>query len=235
MQDTTPIIHFGSFLPITTMILQSLPMKEKSSSVGGKASKIEDFNQLRQVLNGDARLLILDLEFYQDQKKHKNCVAQIAGRMFEGHSSFNYHLYANNMPADRQLSFLQQYDLRFSEAATYSIEQIFQRIFNFIDIEQPDYIVSWDNSTDFELLNREANRLKLAKDERPWRTIQSLDLERLVAKEVWKNKSGISLEKMCRLLHFPPVKYHQAQNDVVAIEQILKFYARDLWRELNCY
>ena len=91
----------------------------------------------------------------------------------------------------------------------------------------------WDNGTDFESLNYEANRLKIRKEDRPWRTIQSLDLEKLVAKEVWKSKSGISLEKMCRLLHLPRVKYHQAQNDVIAIEQILKFYARDLERELN--
>lgn len=81
--------------------------------------------------------------------------------------------------------------------------------------------MSWDNGTDFETLNYEANRLKIRKEERSWRMIQSLDLKKLVAKEVWKSKTGISLEKMCRLLRLPRVKHHQAQNDVLAIEQIL--------------
>lgn len=229
-EETMPIIHFGSFLPVTTMILQAAPLNAQEQ----RSPAVKNFAQLRQVLNSKARLLILDLEFYQDQQKKRNCVAQIAGRIFEGHRSFNYYLYGRNMAADRQLAFLKQYDLRLSEVSSYDIAAIFQRIFRFIEAEQPDYLVSWDNSTDFELLNREANRLKIPKDQRPWRTIQSLDLEKLVAKEVWKNKSAISLEKMCRLLHLPPVKYHQAQNDVYAIEQILKFYALDLGRELNC-
>ncbi|MRN06549.1 hypothetical protein EAI26_03945 [Lactobacillus sp. 0.1XD8-4] len=232
-QDTVPVIRFGSFLPVTTMLLQAMPTIKDKNDVGSKAAKVDNFDQLRQVLNSDARLLILDLEFYQDQQKKQNCVAQIAGRMYESHSSFDYHLYGRNMSADRQLAFLRQYDVRFSETSTYTIEEIFQRVFQFIAAERPDYIVSWDNSTDFELLNREANRLKIPKEKRPWRTIRPLDLEKLIAKEVWKNKSAISLEKMCRLLHLPPVKFHQAQNDVIAIEQIMKFYARDLSRELN--
>ncbi|MBB1079292.1 hypothetical protein H5S09_11350 [Limosilactobacillus sp. STM2_1] len=233
VQKTMPIIHFSSFLPVTTMILQAVPPTKDVTGKVSKAAKVENFDQLRDVLNSNARLLILDLEFYQDQQKNQNGVAQIAGRMYERHISFDYHLYGRNMSADRQLAFLRQYDVCLSEASTYTIDEIFRRIFRFIATEQPDYIVSWDNSTDFELLNREANRLKIPKEERPWRTIQSLDLEKLVAKEVWKNKNAISLEKMCRLLHLPAIKFHQAQNDVLAIEQILKFYARDLSQELN--
>lgn len=231
-KDGMSVVHFSSFAPVTEMILQSLPaVKDKEDQ---KAPAIKNFDQLRQRLNSHARFLILDLEFFQDQQKHRNGVAQIAGKMFETQNSFNYYLYAQSMSAERQLAFLRQYDLRLSEVNGYEIRQIFNRIFHFIAVERPDYIVSWDNGTDFESLNYEANRLKIRKEDRPWRTIQSLDLEKLVAKEVWKSKSGISLEKMCRLLHLPRVKYHQAQNDVMAIEQILKFYACDLERELNC-
>ena len=158
---------------------------------------------------------------------------RLQGECLKHKAAFNYYLYAQNMSAERQLAFLRQYDLRLSEVNEYEVRQIFNRIFHFIAVERPDYIVSWDNGTDFESLNYEANRLKIRKEDRPWRTIQSLDLVKLVAKQVWKSKSGISLEKMCRLLHLPRVKYHQAQNDVIAIEQILKFYARDLARELN--
>lgn len=226
-----PIIHFGSFLPITTMILKAAPQNKVNET--SKAPAVKDFTQLRKVLNSDARLLILDLEFYQDQQNNQHGVAQIAGKMFNHYSGFNYHLYGRNMSIDRQLTFLKQYDLRFSEVETYKTAAIFQRIFRFIENEQPDYLVSWDNSTDFDMLNREANRLHIPKDQRPWRTIRPLDLEKLVAKEVWKNKSGISLEKMCRLLHLPPIKHHQAQNDVTAIEQVLRFYALDLGRELR--
>lgn len=71
---------------------------------------------------------------------------------------------------------------RLSEVNGYEVRQIFNRIFHFIAVERPDYIVSWDNGTDFESLNYEANRLKIRKEDRPWRTIQSLDLEKLVAK-----------------------------------------------------
>lgn len=231
MDQVTPIISFSSFLPITEMIMQA---DQQTAGEGeSRASAVKNFDQLRNVLRSDARLLIMDLEFYKDPQKNQNCPAQIAGKMFEGHASFNYHLFGTNMPAERQVAFLRQYDLRFSETDRYQAAEVIRRIMAFVEAEQPDYIVSWDNSTDFSLLNREANRMGLPKDQRPWRTIRPLDLEKLVAKEVWNNKNAISLEKMCTLLHLPAVKHHRAQNDVKAIEQILKFYALDLGRELN--
>ncbi|WP_225430864.1 hypothetical protein [Limosilactobacillus reuteri] len=181
-KDGMSVVHFSSFAPVTEMILQSLPaVKDKEDQ---KAPAIKNFDQLRQRLNSHARFLILDLEFFQDQQKHRNGVAQIAGKIFETQNSFNYYLYAQNMSAERQLAFLRQYDLRLSEVNGYEVRQIFNRIFHFIAVERPDYIVSWDNGTDFESLNYEANRLKIRKEDRPWRTIQSLDLEKLVAKEV---------------------------------------------------
>ena len=165
-KDGMSVVHFSSFAPVTEMILQSLPaVKDKEDQ---KAPAIKNFDQLRQRLNSHARFLILDLEFFQDQQKHRNGVAQIAGKIFETQNSFNYYLYA----------------LRLSEVNGYEVRQIFNRIFHFIAVERPDYIVSWDNGTDFESLNYEANRLKIRKEDRPWRTIQSLDLEKLVAKEV---------------------------------------------------
>lgn len=139
------------------------------------------------------------------------------------------------MSAKRQLALLWQYDLRLSEVNRYEVKQIFNRILHLIAVEWPDCIVSWDNRTNFESLNYEANWLKIREKDRPWRTIQLLDLRKFVVKEVWKGKGGTSLEKMCRLLHLSRVKYHQARNDVTMIEQILKFYVCDLERELNCH
>lgn len=225
------IISFSSFLPITEMIMQA--DQQAIEEQVPLAPAVKNFDQLRNVLRSDSRLLILDLEFYQDPKNKQNYVAQIAGKMFERHASFNYHLFGTNMPLERQVAFLRQYDLRFSEVGRYGIDEVLQRIMMFIATERPDYIVSWDNSMDFSLLNREANRLGIPKNERPWQTICPLDLAKLVAKEVWKNKRAISLEKMSTLLHLPAVKHHHAQNDVKVIEQILKFYALDLGRELN--
>ncbi len=165
LKDGMPVVHFSSFAPVTEMILQSLPVEKDKEAQ--KAPAIKNFDQLRQRLTSQARFLILDLEFFQDQQKHRNGVAQIAGRMFETQSSFNYYLYAQNMSAERQLAFLRQYDLRLSEVNEYEVRQIFNRIFHFIAVERPDYIVSWDNGTDFESLNYEANRLKIRKEDRP--------------------------------------------------------------------
>lgn len=225
------VVHFSSFAPITSMLLQVQPANGQQST-NLKAQAVKNFDQLRAVLNSRARLLILDLEFFQDTHQ-RNRVAQIAGRMYQTHMTFNYKLYATSMPPERQLAFLKQSNLRYSEVEEYQIASVLQRFNQFIASQQPDYIVSWDNSTDFNLLNQAANKLKIPQKQRPWCNIQSLDLEKLIAKEVWKNKSAISLEKMFRLLHLPRVKFHQAQNDVWAIEQVLKFYSLDLDRELN--
>lgn len=233
MEDSAlgSVVHFSSFAPITSMLLQVQPTNDQQST-DLKAKAVKNFDQLRAVLNSSARLLILDLEFFQDTHQ-RNRVAQIAGRMYRTHATFNYKLFATSMPPERQLAFLKQSNLRYSEVNTYQIEQILQRVTRFIELERPDYIVSWDNGTDFNVLNQVANKLKIPKEQRPWRIIQSLDLEKLVAKEVWKSKNAISLEKMCRLLHLPHYKFHQAQNDVLAIEQVLKFYSLNLDRELN--
>lgn len=81
LKNGMSVVRFSSFAPVTEMILQSLPAaKDKEEQ---KAPAIKNFDQLRQRLNSQARFLILDLEFFQDQQKHRNGVAQIAGKMFE--------------------------------------------------------------------------------------------------------------------------------------------------------
>ena len=102
LKNGMSVVSFSSFAPVTEMILQSLPAEKDKEEQ--KAPAIKNFDQLRQRLsqrlNSKARFLILDLEFFQDQQKHRNGVAQIAGKMFETQNSFNYHLYAQNMSAE---------------------------------------------------------------------------------------------------------------------------------------
>ena len=72
-KDGMSVVRFSSFAPVTEMILQSLPAEKDKEDQ--KAPAIKNFDQLRQRLNSQARFLILDLEFFQDQQKHRNGVA----------------------------------------------------------------------------------------------------------------------------------------------------------------
>lgn len=66
---------------MTEIILQSLlAVRDKKDQ---KTPVIRNFDQLRRRLNSHARLLILDLKFFQGQQEHQNDAARIAGKMFE--------------------------------------------------------------------------------------------------------------------------------------------------------
>lgn len=225
-------IHFTSLFPISQYITIGPNLnKHAVASVGkAKAAPVENLNQLRAVLNGSAKLLILDLEFFQ--AGNQNHIFQLAGRVYNQAEKFNYYFFNSQQTDTRQLQFLRRYDVPFSQAQQFTVKHQLPRIVKLVDSLAPDYLVSWDNSQDFKALQRAANRLAIPKQNRFWNTVQAIDLEKLVAQQVWNGQKALGLKKMCQLLNLPPFKFHQAQHDVRAIEAILKFYSLDLSREL---
>ena len=225
-------IHFTSLFPISQYITIGPNLnKHAVASVGkAKAAPVENLNQLRAVLNGSTKLLILDLEFFQ--AGNQNHIFQLAGRVYNQAEKFNYYFFNSQQTDTRQLQFLRRYDVPFSQAQQFTVKHQLPRIIKLVDSLAPDYLVSWDNSQDFKALQRAANRLAIPKQNRFWNTVQAIDLEKLVAQQVWNGQKALGLKKMCQLLNLPPFKFHQAQHDVRAIEAILKFYSLDLSREL---
>lgn len=225
-------IHFSSLFPISQYIMVGQNLNGPAAAPVGraKAAPVESLTQLRAVLNGSARLLILDLEFFQAD--NQNHIFQLAGRIYGQAKKFNYYFFNSQQTDARQLQFLRRYDVPFSQAQQYTVKYQLPRIIKLVASLAPDYLVSWDNSQDFKALQRAANRLALPKQNRFWNTIQAIDLEKLVAQQVWNGQKALGLKKMCQLLNLPPFKFHQAQHDVRAIEAILKFYSLDLSREL---
>lgn len=226
-------IYFSSFSPLARSILAGCNIAAPSATppTKAKASAVKDLNQLRTVLNSPARLLILDLEFFQAGKQ--NHIFQLAGRMYEQSASFNYYFFNNQQTDNRQLQFLRRYDVPFSQAQQFTVKQQLPRIINLVRRLALDYIVSWDNSLDFKSLQQAANGLSIPKQDRFWNTVQAIDLEWLVAQQVWQGQRALGLKRMCQLLNLPQFKFHHAQHDVRAIKAILKFYSRDLSRELS--
>ncbi|EEW53503.1 hypothetical protein [Limosilactobacillus antri] len=225
-------IHFTSLFPISQYITIGPNFNKHAVAPVGKAkaAPVENLNQLRAVLNGSAKLLILDLEFFQ--AGNQNHIFQLAGRVYNQAEKFNYYFFNSQQTDTRQLQFLRRYDVPFSQAQQFTVKHQLPRIIKLVDSLAPDYLVSWDNSQDFKALQRAANRLAIPKQNRFWNTVQAIDLEKLVAQQVWNGQKALGLKKMCQLLNLPPFKFHQAQHDVRAIEAILKFYSLDLSREL---
>ncbi|MGM9892613.1 hypothetical protein [Limosilactobacillus sp.] len=226
----TPV-QISSFLPFTQAILTSPPaLPAPTPELKRKAAPIQNFKQLRSVLNSSARLLIMDLEFFQLNRQ--NQISQLAGRLYDQPASFNYYFYHDQQPNNRQLQFLRRYDLSPSQAGRFTAKHLLPRIVAVVDQLAPDYLVSWDNHLDFKALQTLADRQDLPDDQRFWKTTQLLDLEKLIAQQVWQGQKTLSLKKMCQLLNLPAIEFHKAHNDVRAIEWILKFYSHDLGREL---
>lgn len=75
-------IHFSSLFPISQYIMVGQNLNGPAAAPVGraKAAPVESLTQLRAVLNGSARLLILDLEFFQ--AGNQNHIFQLAGRIY---------------------------------------------------------------------------------------------------------------------------------------------------------
>ena len=191
------------------------------------ANAVTTLKQVHEIVNGPARLLSLDLEFYCDGQP------QIAGHVYGQNDAFNYYVFSSKMTPKDQLSLLKRLDLRYSEAERLTVASVLKKVLRFIDRVQPDYLVSWDNRLDLSVLNQEANRLQLAETSRSWTRIQPLDLEKIISSDVFEKSSGISLARMCDLLQLQHPKPHLADHDVLMIDKILQFYALDLNKILH--
>lgn len=222
-------IRFSSLFPLSQALL-TVQDTTNQTTVKTKADPVQTIEQLRTVLNSSARLLILDLEFFQSGKQ--NHIFQLAGRLYNQPASFNYYFFNNQQTDARQLQLLRRFDVPFSQAQRFTVKYQLPRIIALVRNLAPDYIVSWDNHQDFKALQQAANRLAIPKHDRFWNTVQPVDLERLVSQQVWQGQKALGLKKMCQLLNLPQVKFHHAHHDVRAIEAILKFYSLDLGREL---
>lgn len=86
-------IHFSSLFPISQYIMVGQNLNGPAAAPVGraKAAPVESLTQLRAVLNGSARLLILDLEFFQ--AGNQNHIFQLAGRIYGQAEKFNYYFF----------------------------------------------------------------------------------------------------------------------------------------------
>lgn len=198
--------------------------QHQSQNASSAANAVTTLKQVHEIVNGPARLLSLDLEFYcdgQSQMPGTTRLGQIAGRVYGQDDAFNYYVFSSKMTPKDQLSLLKRLDLRYSEAERLTVASVLKKVLRFIDRVQPDYLVSWDN------------RLQLAETSRSWTRIQPLDLEKIISSDVFEKSSGISLARMCDLLQLQHPKPHLADHDVLMIDKILQFYALDLNKILH--
>lgn len=111
------------------------------------ANAVTTLKQVHEIVNGPARLLSLDLEFYcdgQPQMPGTTRLGQIAGRVYGQDDAFNYYVFSSKMTPKDQLSLLKRLDLRYSEAERLTVASVLKKVLRFIDRMQPDYLVSWD-------------------------------------------------------------------------------------------
>ena len=210
----------GEMLPTAKLIIKRSGIYPKS------------LDELRGILNSSQKLLSLDFEFYTDPKGN-NWLREIAGKQFGSSLYFQYHLFNGEMTPERQLAFLQEYDMPYSEARKNNYFKIRRHLIDILASIRPDYVVSWGNSTDFNALDREEQRAHIRQKYRMAIDIPRIDLASLVGKEVFAGSSTLSLEKMGKLLGIKGTEpRHVALNDVRLIDRILQFYARDLNEDL---
>lgn len=216
---------------LSELITLERPNWQQTQNKATSANAVTTLKQVHEIVNGPAKLLSLDLEFYSDcqpQMPGTTRLGQIAGRVYGEDDAFDYYVFSSRMTAKDQLSLLKRLDLRYSEAERLTVASVLKKVLKFIDRVHPDYLVSWDNRLDLSVLNQEANRLQLAQTSRSWTRIQPLDLEKIISSDVFDKSSGISLARMCDLLRLQHPKPHLADHDVLMIDKILQFYALDL-------
>ena len=192
------------------------------------------FDQLRRVLNSNANILILDLEFYHTANGQQ-LVSEIAGRVYGTNDYFYYTVFDCDQmtPAD-QLDFLRKTNLTYDVARRFNLRRIMKRVRHFIAQRDIDYISSFDNEGDFRTLNSEAQRWKWPSEKCFWRHLGQIDLEKIIRDEVYSGQQSISLKKLIRLLNLQTEgeRFHQAAHDVQYINMALQFYSHYLKAEL---
>ncbi|EEW53949.1 hypothetical protein [Limosilactobacillus antri] len=192
----------------------------------------QTLDELRQLLNSGKRLLSLDFEFYNDPKGTP-WIREIAGKQFGSPTYFQYRLFNKEMTPERQLEFLQEWDIPYSETVNHSYFQIRNHLSAILNTIHPDYVVCWGDAIDFNALDREEQRAHIKQKHRLTISIPRIDLARLVGQAVFQNRTTLSLEKMGKLLGIKGTDpRHVALNDVRLLDRILQFYARDLNEDL---
>lgn len=195
---------------------------------------VQSFDQLRQILNSDANILILDLEFYHTSTGQQ-LVSEIAGRVYGTNDYFYYTIFDCDQmtPAD-QLDFLRKTNLTYDVARRFNLKRIMKRVRTFIDQRDINFIASFDNAGDFRTLDAEAKRWKWPSKNCFWRHLGQIDLEKIIRDEVFSGQQSISLKKLIRLLNLQTdgERFHQAAHDVQYINMALQFYSHYLKEEL---
>ena len=112
------------------------------------ANAVTTLKQVHEIVNGPARLLSLDLEFYcdgQPQMPGTTRLGQIAGRVYGQNDAFNYYVFSSKMTPKDQLSLLKRLDLRYSEAERLTVASVLKKVLRFIDrVQQP---TTWSAGT----------------------------------------------------------------------------------------
>lgn len=213
--------------PVTDM---KQPVNRDNIDAGKISSPVpvQTFDRLRQVLNSDANILILDLEFYLTSDGQQ-LISEVAGRVYGTNDYFYYTIFdCDRMTPADQIAFLKKTNLTYDVARQYNLNRIMKRVRRFIDQRNISYIASFDNAADFRTLNKEAKRWKWAKQNCFWRYLQPIDLEKIIRDEVFSGQQSISLKKLIRLLNLRIAgeRFHQAAHDVQYINMALQFYAQ---------
>ncbi|MCZ0891045.1 hypothetical protein [Ligilactobacillus saerimneri] len=93
--------------------------------------------------------------------------------------------------------------------------------------------MSYDNHLDWRILNEEAKRYHWTPDQCFWKKPQDLDLEAILRQDALAGKTGISLQSLVGLLGINrELPFHQAQNDVTYMAQVLQYYAHNINEEI---
>lgn len=192
----------------------------------------QTLDELRQLLNSGQKLLVLDFEFYTDPKGTQ-WIREVAGKQFGTSTYFQYQLFNREMTPERQLELLQEWDTPYSETVNHDYFQIRNHLSAILKMIYPDFVVCWGDAIDFNVLDREEQRIHIKQKDRLTVSIPRIDLARLVGREVFQNRTTLSLEKMGKLLGIKGTEpRHVALNDVRLLDRILQFYARDLNEDL---
>lgn len=230
-RQLTPMSPATAAKNISSAVDSTAELAAPKTEAAAQLPTITTIAGLREVLNSNFNILILDMEFYGTGSGA--LIRQIAGRIYGTHEQFHYSVFnSTRMKANEQLKFLRKTNFTFQQAAQYDSTVVVKRINEFLQRQPVSYLLSFDNNLDLTCLEHEAKTHHWKDELQFWHRLKLIDLSKIVRESALDGKLNISLSGLVKILGLSSeLHFHQAANDVAYIDRILNFYSQD-WDRL---
>lgn len=185
------------------------------------------------------KYLILDFEFNMTGNKtntENTHIFQIAGQIFNDFDRFNYYNFNSSMKSLDQFELLRQTNVQYSDLKdSDQFPEMCKRVREFVDQHNITHIISWGNAQDIHQLQYWEQHFNL--EPMINNQIQWIDLNQIIGMQLNKDAqtwSGATLRNFYQVLGLDAdnIHWHQADQDVQAINQICHiYYERNSYQE----